>query len=61
MATVSTVQRIDEGTPNGGDYSEIVYMNDSNDVVDESVATKCVIRECTADGSLICETFGTPS
>lgn len=46
-----TAQRIDETTPNGSDYSEIVYMNDSGDVVDESVATKCVIRKCTADGS----------
>ena len=53
-----TAQRIDETTPNGGVYSEIVYMNDSGDVVDEAVATKCVIRECAADGSLICETFG---
>lgn len=33
-------------------------MNDNWDVVDEDVATKCVIRECAADGSLICETFG---
>lgn len=58
VATVPTVQRVDEATPNGGDYSEIVYMNDSGDVVDVSVATKCAIRECAADGSLICETFG---
>ena len=56
-----TAQRIDETTPNGSDYSEIVYMNDSGDVVDEAVATKCVIRKCTADGSLVYETFGTLS
>lgn len=56
-----TVQRIDETTPSGGDYSEIVYMNDNGDVADETVATKCVIRECTADGSLVYETFGTLS
>ena len=55
---MSEVQRVDELTPNGGDYSEIIYMNDNWDVVDEDVATKCVIRECAADGSLICETFG---
>lgn len=59
VTTVSEVQRVDEPTPNGGDYSEIIYMDDSFDVVDEVVATKCVIRECTADGSLVCETFGT--
>lgn len=58
VATVPTVQRIDEPTPNGGDYSEIIYMNDNWDVVDEDVATQCVIRECAADGSLIRETFG---
>lgn len=58
VATVPTVQRIDEPTPNGGDYSEIIYMNDNWDVVDEDVATQCVICECAADGSLICETFG---
>ena len=56
-----TAQRIDETTPNGSDYSEIVYMNDSSDVADESVATKCVIRECTADGSLVYEMFRTLS
>lgn len=56
-----TVQRIDETTPSGGDYSEIVCMNDNGDVTDEAVATKCVIRECTADGSLVYETFGTLS
>nr|DAW35690.1 MAG TPA: hypothetical protein [Caudoviricetes sp.] len=33
-------------------------MDDNFDVVDEDVATKCVIRECAADGSIICETFG---
>ena len=58
VATVVTVQRIDEPTPNGGDYSEIIHMNGNWDVVDEDVATQCVIRECAADGSLICETFG---
>ena len=63
VTTVSEVQRVDEPTPNGGDYSEIIYeiiyMDDNFDVVDEDVATKCVIRECTADGSLVCETFET--
>lgn len=61
MATVPTAQRVDEPTPNGGDYSEIIYMDDNFDLADEDVATKCVILECMADGSIICETFGTLS
>lgn len=55
---MATAQRIDEKTPSGGDYSEIVYLNDAGDIVDETLATNCIIRECTADGLLICETFG---
>lgn len=51
--------RVYEPTPNGGDYSEIVYLDDNNNVVDENTATKCVIRECKNDGTLVAETFGT--
>ena len=50
--------RIDGKTPGGGDYSEIWFMNDSGNVVDEKEATRCVIRECRSDGTLISETFG---
>ena len=53
-----TYKRIDERTPSGGDYSEIYYLDENNNVVDESVAAKCVIRECKADGILIQETWG---
>ena len=52
-------KRINEPTPSGGAYSEIHYFNDAGESVDESVATKCVIRECTADGTLINEIWGT--
>lgn len=55
---MATVERIDEKTPSGGDYSELVYLNDDMEPVDESVATKCVIRECMSDGTLVNETFG---
>lgn len=51
-------ERVNEETPNGGAYSEIYYLDDQHNVVDSSVATQCVIRECTADGDLICETWG---
>lgn len=50
-------ERIDEKTPNGGDYSELYYLDDNGNIVDETEATKCVIRECAADGELIKETF----
>ena len=45
-------------TPNGGTYSEIYFFDNSGNVVDESKATKCVIRECTENGDLIAETWG---
>lgn len=52
-------ERISEPTPNGGSYSEIHYFNDAGENVDETEATRCVIRECMADGTLICECWGT--
>jgi hypothetical protein len=50
-------ERINEKTPGGGDYSEIIYLNNNNQEVDKEKATKAVIREMTADGTLINETF----
>ena len=35
---MATYKRINEKTPNGGDYSEIFYLNDKNDPADETVA-----------------------
>ena len=52
---MSSYEHVNEPTPAGGDYSEIYYLNDDNDVVDSSEAKKCVIRECKADGTLIME------
>lgn len=52
-------KRINEPTPSGGAYSEIFFFNDAGESVDEAVATKCVIRECAADGSLLNEIWGT--
>lgn len=51
-------KRIDEPTPSGGDYSEILYLDADMNPVDDSVAEKCVIRECKADGTVINETCG---
>lgn len=50
--------RTNEKTPNGGDYSEIIFFDNQGNIVDESIATKCVIRECKDDGTLINETWG---
>lgn len=47
---------INEKTPNGGDYSEIHFLDDKNNEVEEN-ATHCVIRECMNDGSVIKETW----
>lgn len=55
------MKRIDEPTPNGGDYSELYWFDNEGNVVDaEEEATKGVIRECKADGTLINETWLTP-
>lgn len=45
-------------TPNGGDYSEIYFFDNSDNIVDEAEAVKCVIRECAENGDLIAETWG---
>ena len=53
-------ERINEKTPNGGDYSEIHFLDDKNNEVEEKNATHCVIRECMNDGSVIKETWAQP-
>lgn len=50
-------QRIEGKTPNGGEYSEIHYLDSENNPVDEAEAVKCVIRECLANGELVHETW----
>ena len=50
--------RKDGPTPHGGDYSEIYFLdNDNNYVEDKHDAVKAVIRECKSDGTLIFETW----
>lgn len=53
-----TYEKIVGETPSGGDYSEIYYLDDSNNAVEAEVATRCIIRECKEDGTLLNETFG---
>ena len=55
---MATTERYYELTPAGGDYSEIIYFNDDMEKVDSSIATKCVIRECSSDGKILMETWG---
>jgi len=45
-------------TPNGGDYSEIFYLDADGNSVEASEAVRCVIRECLIDGTLVKETWG---
>lgn len=52
-----THERYNRPTPNGGDYSEIFYMDDNGNYVDKKVATKAVIYECKNDGTAINRTF----
>lgn len=52
-------KRVNEKTPNGGDYSEIFYFDKDGNSVDQENAAKCLIRECSKDGKLIKETWGT--
>ena len=51
-------KRVDEKTPNGGDYSEIFYFDENGNLVDEKDAQRCIIRQCKTDGTLISEVFG---
>ena len=49
--------KVNGRTPHGGDYSEIYYFDTDGNVVDETEAVRCVIRECTKQGELIAETW----
>lgn len=55
---MASFERVEGETPNGGDYSEIYYMDKDGNPVDGEVAFKFVLRECKADGTLIHEIFG---
>lgn len=56
---MATYLRDDNKTPSGGAYSEIYFFDDSGNSADEEEATRCVIRECAANGDLINEIWGT--
>lgn len=43
-------------TPNGGDYSEIYYLDDDKKPISKERATQVIIRELKEDGALVKET-----
>lgn len=45
-------------TPNGGDYSEIFYMDKDHNLVEKERAEICIIRECKENGQIISEIIG---
>lgn len=51
-----TSEKVLGKTPNGGDYSEIFYLDADNNAVEANKATHAIIRECTNDGRLVFET-----
>ena len=51
-------KKVIHNTPAGGVYSEIYYFDLDWNNVDEENASKCIIRECKSDGTLVKETFG---
>jgi len=53
-----TYEKVIGKTPSGGDYSEIYYLDDDGNPAENDVATKCMIRECKADGTLLNEIYG---
>ena len=55
---MATHKKINGKTPNGGAYSEIYFFDDNGNSVDESKATRCVIRECAENGELLNEVWG---
>lgn len=56
---MTSYEKIEEKTPNGGDYSEIYYMDKSGNPTDKEDAVTCIIRECKSDGTLLNEIHGT--
>ncbi|MDI6893804.1 MAG: hypothetical protein QME70_04190 [Bacillota bacterium] len=51
------VERKDGPTPAGGAYAVAVYMDDEENVVDKSVATRVVITEYDERGERLRETW----
>ena len=51
-------ERIDERTPNGGDYAIVYYMDKDGNPCKSEQAEKCEIVEYKNDGTFVMSTLG---
>ena len=50
---MAKVERVNEKTPNGGDYSEIHYLDADMNPVEPEEAFQMIVWECKKDGTII--------
>lgn len=53
-------ERVELHLSSGVDYIEYFYFDDNDKPMEASKATKCLIRECAADGTVMRELWGKP-
>lgn len=53
-------ERVELHLSSGVDYIEYYYFDDNDNPMEASKATKCLIRECAADGAVMRELWGKP-
>lgn len=53
------IERVDGATPNGGDYTLAVFVDDEGNEVEKAKATQVMVSEFTLSGYLVAETTGT--
>lgn len=54
---MATSRTVDGETPNGGVRSEIIFLNDNRELVDEKDATRAEVIEYDADGKTVGRTY----
>lgn len=53
-------ERVELHLSSGVDYIEYYYFDDNDNPMEASKATKCLIRECATDGTVMRELWGKP-